>query len=272
MKRSGGKFLRADAHPMRGCSENGQDILTALTSGKGLNADATPTDNDGKWTEPKDVILMGFSKGSPDVLTFLVEHPEWASRTRAIISWAGANMGSPSADAAWQVAKDWDVQTAVSKIGQIFDWIHPAINVRRGPLARVDEMRPLDGVESLTTTYREEWFKKHKQELMDMKIPTFYVTGATTVDDVPHFQAGGYLALSMFDANNDMQLTTANASINIPIAVNLGMVNGNHWDMSYGPFATGMCLGSNKLEHPFPKHAAMKAFTMLLDEMGLMGH
>jgi len=270
-KRSGGKFLRASSHPLRGCSENGQDILAALERGVGLKADTTAATEDPSWTPPRDVILMGYSKGMADIITFLVEHPEWRPRIRGVFGWAGAVMGSQVADGVWESVQGWDVETSVNKLTQLLDWLCPVINLKQGPLSRTEEMRPLDAVRDLTTQYRGDFFKKHRQELIDMKVPMFCITGATTVEEVPHFQAAGKLMLDMYDANNDMQLTTQNAQIDIPMGMHIAQLNANHWDMTYSKWPAGTCLGSNQLDHPFPKHAALKAMIMFSDELGLLG-
>jgi hypothetical protein len=55
----------------------------------------------------------------------------------------------------------------------------------------------------------------------------------------------------------------------LPMALDLCMVNGNHWDMSYGMFPAGLTLGSKQLRHPFPKRAAMEAMVHLVGELGI---
>ncbi|MGF6479580.1 hypothetical protein [Paraburkholderia sp. JPY419] len=45
-------------------------------------------------------MLIGYSKGAPDVLEALVANPEVRSRLAAVVSTAGAVGGSPLADAA----------------------------------------------------------------------------------------------------------------------------------------------------------------------------
>ena len=80
---------------------------------------------------------------------------------------------------------------------------------------------------------REEFIRANKDVMSKWTFPIFQITGATTVMDVPFFQvtsllvnrypvlfchfigmrgfvfqAQGTLALNMYDANNDMQLTS----------------------------------------------------------------
>jgi hypothetical protein len=45
------------------------------------------------------LVLVGYSKGTPDILEFLVDNPQLASRVDAVVSIAGAVNGSPLGDA-----------------------------------------------------------------------------------------------------------------------------------------------------------------------------
>eukprot|EP00965_Chrysotila_dentata_P216919 6189657-Pleurochrysis_carterae.AAC.2 len=73
-----------------------------------------------------------------------------------------------------------------------------------------------------------------------------------------------------YDGNNDMQLTQECAKLEVPLAMHLGMLNANHWDMTYGSFPAAMALGSRKLNHQFPKRAALNAMIALAHELGFL--
>ena len=78
------------------------------------------------------------------------------------------------------------------------------------------------------------------------------------------------MELNKYDANNDMQLTQNGATLDMPMATNLAMLNSHHWDMSYDPFPKLMRFGSTQLNHPFPKEAAITAMLKLSIELGLV--
>ena len=80
----------------------------------------------------------------------------------------------------------------------------------------------------------------------------------------------GTMEVNRYDSNNDMQLTQAQAKLNVPMASDLAMLRAHHWDMSYDAFPRLMRLGSPNLDHPFPKEAAVKAMIMLAIELGLI--
>ena len=106
--------------------------------------------------------------------------------------------------------------------------------------------------------------------LRSFDIPVFNITGSTTAMDVPYFQIQGVMALNRYDANNDMQLTQSEATLDIPMATDLAMLNAHHWNLSYDPFPKLMRFGSPHLDHPFPREAAATAIIMLAFELGLI--
>ena len=52
------------------------------------------------------LVLIGYSKGTPDVLEAIVNHPEIHARVAAVVSIAGAVGGSPLANEAEQYQAD----------------------------------------------------------------------------------------------------------------------------------------------------------------------
>jgi hypothetical protein len=55
---------------------------------------------------PPRLVLLGYSKGAPDILEALVTYPEIRSRVAAVVSLAGAIGGSPLANDAKQSQAD----------------------------------------------------------------------------------------------------------------------------------------------------------------------
>ena len=65
-----------------------------------------------------------------------------------------------------------------------------------------------------------------------------------------------------------MQVTSANASLPMPMATDLGVLRGHHWDLAYPSFRKRRWL--NNTYHPFPKEAALAAIVILAAELGLI--
>jgi hypothetical protein len=76
--------------------------------------------------------------------------------------------------------------------------------------------------------------------------------------------------LNKYDANNDMQVVQKHSKLSMPMATDLAMLHGHHWDVSYGPFPPRMRFGSPNLDHPFPKEAALSAMFRFAIELGLI--
>lgn len=259
------KILQSDSHPMRGCEANVNDIRNALEKGIGLDANAKVIT---KGKAPKDIFVICYSKGMPDLLTALIAMPELKDRIRCIFNWAGAPGGSPLADNIFASIKNADM-AAIKNLTEMLKVVNPMINLG-DKVRRLDEYHIKDAVEAITTTYRQEFLQKHLKEIDKMNIPIFNISGSTTVTEVPYFQMQGVMELNKYDANNDMQVTQNGAKLATPMATDLAMLHGHHWDLSYSPFPKNMRFGSAHLEHPFPKEAAATAMIKFAFELGLI--
>jgi hypothetical protein len=261
------RVLQADSHPMRGCEDNMQDLLRMIDQGIGhdatgkliASADAVP---------PSDFFLISYSKGTPDVLTLLVNHPEVRQRVRCLMNWGGAPGGSLLADNAYAIIKDMPVEALESRLTDVLHMISPIISPK-GFMARMHEFDIKSAVKSLTMAERSHFNRMHGAHIDALDLPIFNITGSTSALEVPYFQLQGVMELNKYDANNDMQVTQHCAKIHLPMATDLAMVRAHHWDLSYSPFPKSMRFGSPNLEHHFPKMAAANAMTQFVAELGL---
>ena len=102
------------------------------------------------------------------------------------------------------------------------------------------------------------------------RVPFFCITASCLADECAYFNAGGWMLLNTYDANNDMQVTQEAALLRTPLSCHLAVLHANHWDISFGKFPASMTLGSAKLQHSFPKKAGLTAMIALVEELGLM--
>jgi hypothetical protein len=267
-KRFSMRVLRADAHPARGCEANVADLLRALNEGKGLDASgreipvlsATP---------PGDVFMIGYSKGAADLLTLLVRHPAVRSRVRCLFSWAGAIGGSEIADkSAGDFRRSRLQQETLALAGDAKVFMPAGLKWGKHAIRRVHEFDSVGAVRDLTTKVRAEFLAENKAQLDALDLPMFFFSGATRLSEVPWSQRSGFRALSRIDPINDMQVTSANASLSMPMATHLGVLRGHHWDLAYPSFRKRRWL--NNTYHPFPKEAALVAIVTLAAELGLI--
>ncbi len=275
-ERFGIRIISSDSHPMRSSKANVADLENAIEKGIGFAPVAEPTLMTGDDAIPVtgDIVLMGYSKGSPDLLTLLVERPDLAPRIRAVIGWAGAVGGSYLADDILETLKG---MPGVNSVGALTrkDVIRQVM--RLAPVAeinninrRIEEFDLLGAVEGLTTGFRDNFNQENLNHFAELGVPQFYFTGATSLMDVPYFQRQGTIKLDVYDQDNDMQLTQAQAAFPGPNAVKLAMFNGNHWDLSYDAFPWQRSLGSRHLQNKFTRTSAAAAIMLMFSELGIL--
>ena len=262
----GWTYYRNDAHPLRGCSANGLDIIETLDDGVVYDL---PRRERTTKEPPGRVFLIGYSKGGPDILHFLVEHPEYVDRIAAVYTWAGAIGGSYTADTIHDQIKDLDVKSSTDALASVLSMLSPSVVSAVG-LRRVDEYDVVGAFHDLRTAVAQSYLAEHADYLDSLGIPFFNVTGSTTPLEVPNFQFADTVRMTRRDANNDMQLTQAQATMGTSMATRLAMLHGHHWDIAYAPFPAHMRAMSPNLDHPFPKKAALIANWELLAELGLI--
>ncbi len=266
-RKFGMHIFRADNHPVRGCDANAHDMVAAINEGIGFDARGKSISKT-RRKPLKDVIIMGYSKGAPDTMALLVNHPEIGERVRAVFNWAGAIGGSPLADDMYETIQDTNIPKGKEELKSVLGIMAPII-LESGPIRRLEEYDVKTAIKHITTDYRKNFFKKHEETLDSLNIPFFNLTGSTSADEVPFFQTQGYMQLHRYDSNNDMQVTQDDAKLHISMATDLAMLHGHHWDVSYDPFPRLMRVGPN-LDHPFPKEAAVAAIIQLCAELGII--
>ena len=183
----GVRVIVADSHPAATCASNARDILRAVTRGEGFAVDGTEL-RPGAVT-PGDVVLVGYSKGTPDALTMIAEHPEVVGRVRAVVSWAGAAGGSYLADTAAPLLADLDVDDFLTGAGgRVLRRFIPATHLDR-ITRREDEFDVPGAIGDLRTGVRGRFLDEHRALLDDLRVPFLSVAGAVGVRDVPYFRA-----------------------------------------------------------------------------------
>lgn len=274
-ERFGVNILSADSHPVRSCEANVADLTNAMVNGIGNAPDlhATLLTSTDDPVPPGDVVMLGYSKGGPDINTFLVARPDLAHRVKAIISWAGAHGGSYLANDLYtrfkKVPDSEMVKHRAANAAELVRRMLPFADVKRID-RRLDEYDVKGALYSLSTGGRDEWNEANTAALDELAIPTIYFTGATTAREVTYFNLEGELELDKYDVNNDMQLTQAEATPPTRNSVHAAMFHATHWDLSYDPWPWYETAGSRELHEPFPRYAALASILLLLSELGIM--
>jgi hypothetical protein len=271
-RHAGLRALRSDSHPARGCDANTADILTAVLMGRGADSRARLIPENKAKPPEGDIVALAYSKGAPDLLTTLVSHPEIAPRFKCIFTLAGAIGGSQVAD---------DVARKYAKLNELTDYRGMAFSIAAKQFAhrmlgstnaqhrRVDEFDSVAAVRDLTTDVRTAWLAQHAAQLDAMNIPMFTFRGVTSPREIPWSQRRGYGLIAQTEAQNDMQVGATASQLPMPMATELAVFHGHHWDIAYPSFRKRRWL--NKTYHPFPKTAALTAMVQLAAELGLIG-
>lgn len=266
--RFGIDIIAADSHPVRSCAGNVADLAAAIETGQGFG----PGSRKRTGPPPGDVVLIGYSKGAPDILQLLVERPDLAERIRAVVGWGGVFGGSYIADdiAEGLAQEGVDEQMPLSReVGRRLRRMVPVVQVDRVG-RRIDEYDIAGAIDDETTAVRRRFWEEHLDDIAELGIPFLTVSGATTVTDVPYFQALGYVRLNAYDTDNDMQITQAQARPPLRASAHLAMFRAHHWDLAYDPFPWWQTLGSLNVDHKFARLPAMAALVLLLAEVGLL--
>jgi hypothetical protein len=186
------------------------------------------------------LVLLGYSKGTPDILEAVATYPELRHRVDAVVSVAGAVGGSPLANDATQSMLD---------LMQYF------------PDAECD---PGDAgaLESLKPAVRRRWLANH-----DLPRSIRYYSLVTYPDRerISSLLKPTYDKLSQVDSRNDSQLIFYDQVI--PGSMLLGYLNADHWAVAVPlnrshPYISTVFVDKNA----FPREVLLEAIVRFVEE------
>jgi hypothetical protein len=157
-------------------------------------------------TPSEQLVLLGYSKGTTDILHFLVNFPQLARRVTAVLSVAGAVNGSPLAD-----------RFSEDSYGNWFATLS------------FGKCRPGDGgvLDSLSRTRQFQWLATHP---LPEHVRYFSLAAFARYEDVQLHQRATYKLLEPIEPLNDGQLLFLDQLI--PGSALLGYVNADHWTVA----------------------------------------
>jgi hypothetical protein len=186
------------------------------------------------------LVLVGYSKGTPDVLEALVNHPEIRDRVAAVVSIAGAVGGSPLANDAEQ---------------------YQAELLRHFPGAACDSGDG-GGVASLRPAIRRAWLA---QNPLPSSIPMYSVVALPRPERISSILRGTADKLSMIDGRNDSQMIFYDEII--PGSTLLGYLNADHWAVVVPIARSHDTIASLFVtENAYPREALLEAVLRFVEE------
>jgi len=187
-----------------------------------------------------DLVLIGYSKGAPDILEAVVAYPEIRKRIAAVISVAGAVGGSPLANDATQ-----------SQLELLRHW--PGANCSIGDGGAVESLRP---------DRRKTWLAKHP---LPHDFPYYSLVTYPKPERISSILKSSYKKLSQVDARNDSQILFYDQII--PGSTLLGYINADHWALAVPIARTHSLLGSTLVDqNHYPREALLEALLRFVEE------
>jgi hypothetical protein len=186
------------------------------------------------------LILIGYSKGVPDILETIVDYPELQDRVVAVVSIAGAVGGTPIVDT----------------LSKAFQKLIEDIPITSCP--------PQDegGLDSLKPSKRMKWLAEHT---LPAQIKYFSLVAFDTPNEISSILRPGYDLLSRIDPRNDSQVVFYDAVI--PGSVLMGYIKADHWAIAM-PFSRELpTLASTLMNHnAFPREILLEAVVKFVED------
>ena len=185
-------------------------------------------------------MLIGYSKGAPDILEAVVSYPEIRQRIAAVVSAAGAVGGSPLANNATQ-----------SQLELLRHW--PGARCTIGDGGAVESLRP---------SIRKKWLANHA---LPRDFPYYSLVTYPRPERISTILKSSYDKLSRVDARNDSQVLFYDQVI--PGSTLLGYVNADHWALAVPIARSHSMLGSTFVDqNNYPREALLEAVLRFVEE------
>lgn len=186
------------------------------------------------------LVLIGYSKGAPDILEAVVTYPEIRSRIAAVVSTAGAIGGSPLANDATQ-----------SQLELLKHW--PDAKCTSGDGGAIESLRPAT---------RKAWLA---QNPLPSDFPYYSLITYPKPERISSVLGSSYNKLSKVDARNDSQVIFYDQVI--PGSSILGYLNADHWALAVPVARSHTTIGSMFVDqNDYPREALLEAILRFVEE------
>ena len=190
--------------------------------------------------EEKRIILLGYSKGTPDILEAVTTYTDLQQKITAVVSVSGSVGGSPLANDATQSMLNL---------------------LKHFPDAECD-LGDEGALESLKPEVRKRWLANHS---LPASIRYYSVITYPDTEHISSILKTTYNKLSQVDSRNDSQLIFYDQLI--PGSVLLGYLNADHWAIAVPlnrshPFISSIFIDKNA----FPREVLLEAIVRYVEE------
>lgn len=190
-------------------------------------------------TQP-DLVLIGYSKGAPDILEAVVNYPEIHERIAAVVSAAGSVGGSPLANDATQ-----------SQLNMLQHF--PGAECTPGDEGALESMQPAT---------RKAWLAENP---LPEGIPYYSLITFPEPERISSLLRGSYRKLGKVDARNDSQVIFYDQFI--PGSALVGYLNADHWALAVPIARTHSIVGEVLVDqNDYPREALYEALLRFIEE------
>ena len=190
------------------------------------------------FPEHEKLVLIGYSKGTIDLLYFLAANPDLARRVDAMVSYSGAVNGSPLAE------------------------VFPEFLVDMALIVRGSDRGDKNGYSTLKPSVQLPWLAANPPPA---HIEYFSLASFTHRENVSRLLLDGYDRLAQISGKNDGQLIFHDQIL--PGSTLLGYANGDHWAIAL-PFIEkrGVVAATIATKNVFPRDAMFEAVLLYVRE------
>ena len=188
----------------------------------------------------KHLVLVGYSKGAPDILEAVVNHPEIHDRVVAVVSAAGSVGGSP-------LANDAD-QTDLNMLQHF-----PESSCTAGDGGGLDSLKPAT---------RKAWLAENT---LPDGIRYYSLSTFPDPDRISSILSSSYKKLGKVDARNDSQVIFYDQFI--PGSTLVGYLNADHWALAVPIARSHSTVGSLFVDkNDYPREALYESLLRFIEE------
>ena len=193
-------------------------------------------DGDGR----KRIVLIGYSKGAPDILEAVTAYPELQARVAAVVSAAGAVGGTPLVH---------DASQADLELLQYF----PGAECERGDGGALESLKP---------SVRQQWMASNK---LPRSIRFYSLVAHPEPEQISSMLRGSYDKLAQVDSRNDTQMIFYDQVI--PGSTVLGYLNADHWAVALPIARSHPAIASALVDkNAFPRELLLEALMRYIEE------
>jgi len=223
----GFKGFRIRVDGLSGTENNARQIRDAILA-------LPPADRD------RPLVLVGYSKGAPDILQAIVSYPELRERIVAVISASGSIGGSPLAIPADQ--KDLGIMKYA-----------PKSECTAGDGGAMDSLRP---------TTRQSWLARNP---LPQGLKYYSLVTLPEPERISSVLGTSYKQLAQIDPRNDGQVLFYDQVI--PNSTLLAYINADHWALAVPIARSHSFIGSTLVDkNDYPREALLEAILRFVEE------